>query len=114
MDTTWTEERIEQLVLLWEAGVTTAEIGRQIGVTKNAVIGKVHRLSLIPRVVPQKPPEKRNVFDFNGPSCMWPFGHPGEEDFHFCGDRPLPGKPYCANHAAVAYIRPKDNKSNAA
>ena len=51
----WTPERIEQLTLLWDEGVTTAEIGRRIGVTKNAVIGKVHRLGLVPRVITQKP-----------------------------------------------------------
>ena len=51
MDVTWTPERIEQLTTLWEEGITTAEIGRRIGVTKNAVIGKVHRIGLVPRVV---------------------------------------------------------------
>jgi len=114
MDPTWTPERIDHLTRLWETGVTTAEIGRQIGVTKNAVIGKVHRLGLVPRIVTQKPPPRRNVFEFNGPSCMWPIGHPGEDDFHFCGDRPVPGKSYCADHAAKAYLRPKEPKSNAA
>ena len=114
MEGTWTAERVEQLTRLWEEELTTAEIGRRLGLTKNAVIGKIHRLGLVPRIPPKPTPPVRNVFDFNGPSCMWPFGHPGDEDFHFCGDRPLPGKPYCANHAAVAYIRPKDNKSNAA
>jgi GcrA cell cycle regulator len=44
---------------------------------------------------------------------MWPHGHPGDDDFHFCGGSPLPGKPYCANHAAVAYLRPKEEKSAA-
>ena len=110
---TWTPERIEALTRLWEEGVTTAEIGRRIGVTKNAVIGKVHRIGLTPRVITQKPPPRRNVFDFTGPACMWPVGHPGEEDFHFCGDQPLAGKPYCASHAAVAYLRPKEEKQAA-
>src|SRR5436190_24134313 len=85
---TWTPERIEALTRLWEEGVTTAEIGRRIGVTKNAVIGKVHRIGLTPRVITQKPPPRRNVFDFTGPACMWPVGHPGEDDFHFCGEHP--------------------------
>jgi GcrA cell cycle regulator len=111
---TWTSERIEQLTLLWDEGVTTAEIGRRIGVTKNAVIGKVHRLGLVPRVITVKPAPRRNVFEFTGPVCMWPHGHPGDEDFHFCGGRPIPGKPYCADHSAVAYIKPKEQKSNAA
>ncbi len=111
---TWTPERIDRLTVLWEEGVTTAEIGRRIGVTKNAVIGKVHRLGLVPRVITQKPPPRRNVFDFSGPSCLWPFGHPGEDDFHFCGERPTPGKPYCPHHSAVAYLRPKEAKPEAA
>jgi GcrA cell cycle regulator len=93
--------------------VTTAEIGRRIGVTKNAVIGKVHRIGLTPRVITQKPPPRRNVFDFTGPACMWPVGHPGEDDFHFCGEHPVAGKPYCEHHVEVAYIKPKD-KSEAA
>jgi GcrA cell cycle regulator len=110
---TWTPERIEALTRLWEEGVTTAEIGRRIGVTKNAVIGKVHRIGLTPRVITQKPPPRRNVFDFTGPACMWPVGHPGEEDFHFCGSHPVAGKPYCEHHVELAYIKPKD-KSEAA
>jgi GcrA cell cycle regulator len=110
---TWTPERIEALTRLWEEGVTTAEIGRRIGVTKNAVIGKVHRIGLTPRVITQKPPPRRNVFDFTGPACMWPVGHPGEDDFHFCGEHPIAGKPYCEHHVEVAYIKPKD-KSEAA
>jgi GcrA cell cycle regulator len=105
---TWTPERIEALVRLWDEGVTTAEIGRRIGVSKNAVIGKVHRIGLVPRVVKEAPQPRRNVFDFTGPVCMWPIGHPDDHDFHFCGDRPEPGRPYCAAHAAVAYIKPKD------
>jgi GcrA cell cycle regulator len=110
---TWTPERIEMLTRLWEEGITTAEIGRRIGVTKNAVIGKVHRIGLTPRVITQKPPPKRNVFDFTGPACMWPVGHPGEEDFHFCGEHPVTGKPYCEHHVELAYIKPKE-KSEAA
>ena len=108
VEVTWTPERIERLVALWEEGVTTAEIGRRIGVTKNAVIGKVHRIGLVPRVVKETPPPRRNVFDFAGPVCMWPIGHPTDDNFHFCGGPPVAGKPYCANHAAVAYIRPKE------
>ena len=110
---TWTPERIEALTRLWEEGITTAEIGRRIGVTKNAVIGKVHRIGLTPRVITQKPPPRRNVFDFTGPACMWPVGHPGEDDFHFCGEHPMAGKPYCDHHVELAYIKPKD-KSEAA
>ena len=37
---TWTPERVEQLTQLFEEGLPTAEIGRRLGLTKNAVIGK--------------------------------------------------------------------------
>ncbi len=114
MEGTWTPERIEQLTQLWDEGVTTAEIGRRIGVSKNAVIGKVHRIGLVPRVVKECAAPRRNVFDFNGPVCMWPIGHPTDADFHFCGGRPMAGKPYCMEHSAVAYIRPKEPKPQAA
>lgn len=114
IEPTWTSERIDQLKLLWEEGVTTAEIGRRIGVSKNAVVGKVHRIGLMPRVVKEAPPPRRNVFDFAGPACMWPIGHPTDDDFHFCGGRPAAGKPYCTEHAAKAYIRPREQKSEAA
>src|SRR5260370_40209027 len=99
VEPTWTPERIERLTELWEEGVTTAEIGRRIGVTKNAVIGKVHRIGLVPRVVKEAPAPRRNVFDFTGPVCMWPIGHPTDNDFHFCGGRPRPSEPGLCAHA---------------
>ena len=87
---TWTPERVEQLTQLFEEGLPTAEIGRRLGLTKNAVIGKLHRIALAPRVSTPVAPPQRNFFEFNGPSCLWPYGHPTDENFHFCGARPLP------------------------
>jgi GcrA cell cycle regulator len=49
MDATiqWTEERVEQLKKLWQDGLSASTIAAQLGgVTRNAVIGKVHRLGL--------------------------------------------------------------------
>jgi GcrA cell cycle regulator len=40
----------------------------------------------------------------SGSGCLWPIGDPGDADFHFCGADPVPGKPYCQEHAARAYI----------
>ena len=113
MDNVWTQERVDDLAKLWREGFSTAEIGRRLGLTKNAVVGKAHRLALNPRPSPVKaPPAKpRIVVEFNGPSCSWPLGHPGEKNFHFCGARPTAGKPYCAEHAALAYIRPKNTNA---
>jgi GcrA cell cycle regulator len=48
----WTPEIIDQLCRLWDGGMPTAEIGRRIGFSKNAVVGKVHRLELAARRSP--------------------------------------------------------------
>lgn len=46
-DTTWTDERVELLKKLWADGLSASQIAGEIGgVTRNAVIGKVHRLGL--------------------------------------------------------------------
>lgn len=106
-DPFWTAGKIAELTELWEEGVVTAEIGRRIGTTKMAVIGKVHRIGLTPRIITEKPAPRRNVFEFTGPACMFPSGHPSDDDFHFCGERPMVGKPYCEHHAALAYVSVK-------
>ena len=51
----WTETRLQRLRDLWKEGVPTSEIGRQLGISKNAVVGKVHRLGLTPRPSPIRP-----------------------------------------------------------
>jgi GcrA cell cycle regulator len=52
----WTEERVETLKKLWAEGLSAAQIANKIGgVTRNAVIGKVHRLGLSGRATPTKP-----------------------------------------------------------
>ena len=59
------------------------------------------------RLVPAKPsPEvadKTSLLDLNDRICKWPIGHPGEPDFHFCGNPANPGFPYCVQHCGVAY-----------
>ena len=59
------------------------------------------------RLVPAKPsPEmadKTGLLDLNDRICKWPLGHPGEPDFHFCGQQANPGYPYCVQHCGVAY-----------
>jgi len=55
---TWTPERVEQLRTCIATGLTCSEIAAEIGVTRNAVIGKIHRLGLAPgRHVSESAPE---------------------------------------------------------
>jgi GcrA cell cycle regulator len=196
----WTDERIDALRKMWEAGQTASQIAEALGgVSRNAVIGKAHRLGLqsrpspvkpndpadaapaparkvaapveaAPRPAPtpaapptpapaaissapitvttdtspatpqpmmrsvgpggfvrqapgeQQPPitpapprrlvpakpspemaDKTSLLDLNDKICKWPLGHPGEPDFHFCGDKVNPGFPYCVAHCGHAY-----------
>jgi GcrA cell cycle regulator len=59
------------------------------------------------RLVPAKPSaevaDKTSLLDLNDRICKWPIGHPGEPDFHFCGQQANPGFPYCVQHCGVAY-----------
>ncbi|WP_126174256.1 GcrA family cell cycle regulator [Altericroceibacterium xinjiangense] len=59
------------------------------------------------RLVPARPsPEvadKTSLLDLNDRVCRWPMGHPGEPNFHFCGERVNPGFPYCVEHCGRAY-----------
>lgn len=124
----WTDERVELLKKLWGEGKTAAEIAKVLGdgVTRNAVIGKAHRLKLSTRLSPiqQNTRPVRHAearakklapprLDFKGkcvpmvaltPSmCRWPNGDPQDEDFSFCGCEIVEGLPYCAEHARLAY-----------
>src|ERR1700690_1424134 len=51
----WTDDRVEQLKNLWTEGLSASQIARALGgVTRNAVIGKVHRLGLAGRASPSR------------------------------------------------------------
>jgi GcrA cell cycle regulator len=56
----WTDERIERLKKMWSAGATASQIADELGgVSRNAVIGKAHRLGLDARPSPVKPGEEK-------------------------------------------------------
>ncbi len=164
----WTEEQIETLRRLWTEGLSTAEIGRRMGISKNAVVGKAHRLHLparpspirrrgddstpaprqaqrstrptVPRAsplfsavaarpaplqaqaaaqsqrapAPVVPMPRAEPLRTGNATCCWPIGEPGTPNFRFCGAPALVGKPYCAEHAAIAYVRVKDRREDAA
>jgi GcrA cell cycle regulator len=35
-------------------------------------------------------------------TCRWPFGNPVESSFHYCGQPPSSGRPYCSAHEQAA------------
>jgi len=143
----WTDERVTLLKKLWGEGKTASEIAKILGgVTRNAVIGKAHRLKLSGRNSPiqntakktaatitpsptasntntntnvvspgrgrpkKQAPDMKNIpvkriklSDLKDRQCRFPLGDPREKDFAFCGCAAMPGIPYCAEHAKIAY-----------
>jgi GcrA cell cycle regulator len=58
----WTEERIERLKKMWHDGATASQIADELGgVSRNAVIGKAHRLGLEQRPSPVKPGDEKEA-----------------------------------------------------
>jgi GcrA cell cycle regulator len=57
----WTDERVEQLKKMWLEGLSASQIASELanGITRNAVIGKVHRLGLSGRVKSPVPAQAR-------------------------------------------------------
>lgn len=35
-------------------------------------------------------------------TCRWPYGNPAESSFHYCGQLPSVGRPYCSEHEKLA------------
>ncbi len=156
----WSEEAIAKLRNAWAEGLSTAEIGRRMGISKNAVVGKAHRLNLTSRPSPirrdsERTPRRRLPRRVVGPTlpsfaappapvsvepiaapvervapvlravptprpgvrstpCCWPIGEPGTRSFHFCDVDAIGGKPYCEEHAALAYVKVRDRREDAA
>ncbi len=122
----WTDERIEELKQLWGEGLSAQDIGKKLGVTKNAVIGKAHRLGLPPRPSPirrarpatatkarRKTSPTSVGLRATGHTCVWPIGDPAEDDFRFCDAPSMPHKPYCQKHYDLAYIQPRPRSARA-
>lgn len=60
---TWTEDRIEKLTQLWAEGLSASQIAAELGgVSRNAVIGKVHRLGLASRKTTRTAVGRRSVW----------------------------------------------------
>lgn len=168
----WTDERVELLKSSWAEGLSASQIAAQLGdpVTRNSVIGKVHRLGLPGRTIVSQaraaqlqakrtrrerrestlrhitartpkvakaiaraggveawvaakleaPPApyvdptpqpidiaRKALADLEDGDCRYPVGDPKKPEFGFCGCPATPAGPYCAAHAAVAFV-PRD------
>jgi len=156
----WPVEKLLTLCLGWQAGEKTVALAIRLGVTKNALVGKAHRLTAFgllsarpspilgaPLTTAQRearreirmpvatlPPlpsmdEAESASDRSWPAraepsvtsirtpppptlrfgritaCCWPIGEPGTRTFHYCEVPSDPGRPYCGDHARIAYAR---------
>ena len=90
----WTDEMVEDLKKMWKKGLTTNEIAKNLGVSKNSIVGKVHRLNLT------------KLTELDNHSCRWPIGDPKDDNFCFCGKKVKSGQTYCEEHSALAYVKP--------
>ncbi len=104
----WTVDDDALLRRLSEEGVTTAAIGRALGVTKNAVCGRRGRLSL-----PKRPsPIKKRLLPRTGllggiagllaHQCRFPIGEGAE--MTFCTATAVEWRPYCAEHMRRTHV----------
>ncbi len=125
----WTDERLEQLKKLWSEGLSISQIGEALGVSRNAIAGKAHRMGLPKRPSPiSKPkavqpktaaPEPPSLelplrmelrqLEWSRSKCCWPTGDPRKVGFLFCGATVVPGKPYCLTHCQQAYTTSRDS-----
>lgn len=154
-DCPWTVGETDQLRQLWAEGHSSAEIGRRLGRTKNAVVGRVHRLALPGRLSPIKgerkpqaprkelalprserggnrgglgamigntlqllgaaptvpaplptpaPPDPPIIIVRKSQPCCWPVGEPRTPEFRYCDAPGVPGRSYCAEHEAKAWV----------
>ena len=107
---TWTDDLVVRLRELWAQGLTPTQIAAALpGISRNAVLGKVHRLRLSSRPSPIQRglPPKPTLATLREHRCKWPIGDPGTPDFHFCGQETVANGPYCAEHHGRAYLPSK-------
>jgi GcrA cell cycle regulator len=77
----WTDERIERLKELWSKGMTASQIAEELGgFSRNAIIGKAHRLGLQSRPSPVKPNDPPPSAAAADPASVAPADAPDDED----------------------------------
>ena len=126
----WDEKKLNKLKKLWDEGMPITKIGIEIGVSRNAIAGKAHRMGLPKRNSPisksgdprknQVPSSKENTknlplklmlreVEWSRNRCCWPIGDPKLPGFSFCGTAIVPGRPYCEEHSNLAYTNTRES-----
>ena len=127
---TWDNLKLKKLEDLWKQGLPISKIGEFLGVSRNSVAGKAHRMGLPKRTSPISSAKKENLSgeknnqtsDLDIPlkiklrgvqwsrvKCCWPEGDPKQNNFKFCGEDIFPGRPYCDKHSLLAYTNTREN-----
>ena len=126
----WDEKQLDKLKKLWDEGLPITKIGLELGVSRNAIAGKAHRLGLPKRNSPISksgdPRKKQDVsnletskelplkillreVEWSRNRCCWPIGDPKLPGFSFCGTSIMPGRPYCEEHSSLAYTTTRES-----
>jgi len=127
---TWNDAKLKELEDLWKQGHPISKIGEILGVSRNSVAGKAHRMGLPKRTSPissvkkeslsfEKNIETSNInlplkiklrsVQWSRTKCCWPEGDPKQNKFKFCGKDIFPGRPYCDKHSLLAYTNAREN-----
>ena len=122
-DSVWTPEKVALIERLIGDGMTFAKAAAQVGVSKNAAIGKARRMGFVRRddaVLTQMQlshdggrrlkefstldQRLATINPFPEPGgCLYGVGDVGHAGFHFCGEQAKDGSPYCALHHSRIY-----------
>jgi GcrA cell cycle regulator len=127
----WDKSKLDQLGQLWTEGLSISKIGIELGVSRNAIAGKAHRLGLPKRNSPiskSGEPRKNQVktvaeeikkelplklilrdVEWSRVACCWPLGDPKLPGFKFCGISIIPGRPYCEEHSILSYNNTRES-----
>lgn len=100
------EYDVNELVRLWNENVSASEIGRQLGVTKGVVIGRIRRLresGVMLRALPRPPaPSKLTLWDLQPRSCRYIVGEAADGAALHCGQTQH-YRSYCETHTRLCY-----------
>ena len=116
----WTEEKVAKLKELWGKGNTASQIAEIIGgISRNAVIGKAHRLNLSAKIKTRSATSNENFeSSIDNKNLKLKRGRRSkfksliiEKDFYFCGRTSLKDFSYCKLHLLYAY-QPKGKKDD--